>query len=300
MTADTFVAIPAYDEPMVLETVAGALDAATRPVRVGVVLQDDDPEVERKLLDMGADVHAMPTAKARGLGWARATAASMWEDEPWYYQTDGHMTFEAGWDEHFIRQAEALPSRGVLSAHPLDVGDRHPDHVAVSDIYGVTDWGVANGARRMPYWGEHPLAGRTVSAANQFYSSDILQEVPIDPHIMFWGEEHSTALRFWTRAIDIWHPGGRTFVRHKYMHKQRVDDNQYWVRSAARATIQQKRTWRRVDVVFGRREGDLGVYGVGSLRTVAQWERFARVDLKHKHGPEGVAWVSDERWRAGR
>ena len=291
MTADVLVAIPAYDEPDIVSTVQNLLNAAHTTIHVVVILQDDDPTVEHQLTDLGADVHAMQTRQARGCGWARALAVSLWNDEPWYYQCDAHMTFEPGWDAHFIEQAERLPRPGVLSSHPLDTSATDPDLTTVTDIFEITDWGFACGAKNMTVWGNHPLPARALSGANQFMSSCIIQKVPLDPHIMFWGEESGMSLRFWTHGYDLWHPGGRTVVRHKYMHPRRVNEDQYWTRQP-KATSQNERSYARTDALFGRREENLGVYGLGLARTREDWQSFAKVDL---HAGGNV--MPDELWR---
>ena len=292
MAADIFAAIPSYADPDIVRTVKNLLDAARACVRVAVILQDDDPTVEQSLIALGADVHAMRTEQARGCGWARAMAASLWKDEPWYYQCDAHMSFEPGWDTHLIEQAKRMPTPGVLSAHPLDTGATDPNLTAVTDVFGVTDFGTACGARNMPVWGGQPIPGRAVSGANQFMAAHIIQEVPLDPHLMFWGEEAAMALRFWTHGYDIWHPGGRAVVRHKYMHERRVKEDQYWVRKPE-ASTQNARAFERIDVLFGRRSGDLGAYGLGAARTRQQWESFAEVEIDNVGGKA----MKDEVWR---
>ena len=288
-----FVAIPSYDDPDIVATVHNLLDAAATKVRVGVALQDDNPEIGKALCALGADVHAMGTAQARGCGWARAVAASLWEDEPWYYQCDAHMSFDPGWDAHLIEQHSRMPTPGVLSTHPGDINATSTDRTTVTNISRVTPWGFSAGASDLKVWGDVPIIGRAVSGAHQFMDARVIQAIPLDPYLMFWVEQCAMTLRFWSHGYDIWHPGGPPRVRHKYMHERRLNNDQYWNRDKPRASEQHVRSRGRLHVLAGRQPGDLGAYGLGGQRTVAEWQDFAEVDLK----VEGDT-IRDPEWRA--
>ena len=294
MTADVYVSIASYADPDVVQTVRNLLAAADRRIRVGVVLQYDDASQWGELQELGADVHGMHVSDARGCGWARAVGASMWEGEPWFYQCDAHMSFEPGWDSTFIRQCESMPAAGVLSAHPLDTGDLRRVS-CVSDINGVVDHGCLTGVTAIPLQ-DAMLPARMVSGATQFLPSSILQAVPPDPNLMFWGEEQAMALRYWTHGFDLWHPGGPPMCRHRYMHERRVREDQYWVRKWPKAHAQNERAYRRLAVMYERvpeTDDPLGVYGLGAERSLKAWQEFARVDLR-----TGL-WTTDEAWRRG-
>ena len=296
MTAEVFVAIPSYADPDIVETVRSALSTAERTVRVGVVLQDDDPALEPALQALGADVHAMRLDQARGLGWARAIAASLWQGEPWYYQCDAHMRFEEGWDSDFIARVEALPRPGVLSAHPLGLTQDLPGHTTASQVYGVLDHGVRTSGIAVPEWGEQPVPARVLSGANQFMPAEAILRAPPDPWLAFGGEECAQAVRFWTHGLDIWHPGGTPKVRHDYEHHAKREKGQIWVHQPEEFARRHARAVERLSVLYGRTPGDLGVHGLGARRSLEDWCAWAAIDL---HTVDGK-FLADREWRQAR
>ena len=117
VTADIFVMIPSYKDSAILHTVSTFRAHATRKLRFGVFLQDDDP-VRIGFLESAADVDLVVVhpRHARGCAFGRSVCWSMWQGEPWALSVDAHMEAHPGWDKRLITQAEGVGEKCVLSS----------------------------------------------------------------------------------------------------------------------------------------------------------------------------------------
>jgi len=128
---------------------------------------------------------------------------------------------------------------------------------------------------------QEPVAGIHVAGGCLFAPGRLVEAVPYDPHLYFHGEEQSFALRAWTRGWDIFHVPGMPMY-HLYtqpgeqprpMHWSPELDRQRAVRSAALEETARKRLtallWEGVD---------MGAYGLGRERSLADYAAFSGID----------------------
>ena len=233
MTADIFVAIPAYRDPDIVSTVHGVIANALHQCRVAVLLQDDPSTartVGRELEAIGAEVEAREPAPERGVGWARNRLESKWAGEPWFCQCDAHMEFSPGWDAELLRVQHAASSPCVLTGFPPEPGEGPPEGCFE---YGAMDlqfdparsWSrpmQSGGEIAFPFWWAALTArprprqpssdpARHLSTANVLMPSAFMRTVRADPGAIYWGEEHALMMRFWThwiRCPGIQRPAG--------------------------------------------------------------------------------------------
>jgi hypothetical protein len=132
-----------------------------------------------------------------------------------------------------------------------------------------------------------PLKGFHMAAGFIFTHGRFVYEVPYDPHLYFEGEEQTLSVRAWTHGWDIYHTTdvpiyhlystGDVATTHREVHWSPNSDkerNQRWWeldnKSKARMTA------------LLQHNADLGIYGLGNARTLAEYANFSGIDYRSK------------------
>jgi hypothetical protein len=219
---------------------------------------------------------------------------SLYDGEDWFFQVDSHMDFDAGWDEALIAQArELLPGRpGVaISAypHPFVFEGGRPVHKPVTQ--GVLVHVVRSDANfeaghpvlgfiATPVDATQALPGFHLGAGCLFAPGTFVQSFPYDPFLYFHGEEQALALRLFTHGWDIFHMP-RLPVYHLYNTGEAQarplhwDDGQDARRGTKWWTLEDRSRARLHALVSGE---PLGVYGLGDVRSIADYAAFSGID----------------------
>lgn len=297
-----FISVASYCDPVLPFTLRRAVQQARRPEALHFAVIDQSPPGQPPLDDAAlAPAHLsvinIDPLQARGPCWARALAMSLYAGEDWYFQIDSHMDFDPHWDEHLITQALALRAgRGgfVISSYPnaFEFRDGQPVRkLATARVLGHV---VKPGAQFAP---EHPVLGFEAHPCNSttpvrgfhvgagclFSPGDFVQRFPYDPYLYFHGEEQALAARLFTHGWDIFHiPGLPVFHLYRTVGSAAPDRPLHWDAALDR---QRKQTWwtleqhsrARLRGLLQERQ-DLGVYGLGTVRTLADYARFCGVD----------------------
>ena len=278
MTADVFVAIAALSDPDVVETIESIRHAPGRSIRVAVFLQDDDAKTIRALREIDdIDLVHVPTRTARGVGFARAIAASMYENEPWYYQCDSHACFHDNWAEDLIAMADRLDEKAIISTYPRSRECYKPTEITLIEPFLIGDAGLMGRCQDYPasmFDGTCQKA-RLVGGGHFFAPGDFVADIPYDPHMLFAGEEFSVTIRAWTNGYNLYHPNS-TVTYHLYdLEGRRKFIWDYYKQFGERDVF----TKRRVATLLGKDSIDMGVYGLGTARTYASYEEYAGCDM---------------------
>jgi hypothetical protein len=302
-----FISLAAYCDPLLGFTIASALTQASRPERLvfGLVEQQMPEACVRLPVAWQAQVrrvHIHPL-EARGPCWARAIAMSLYQGERWFLQIDSHMWFEPGWDERLIRWGErcaALNPRSLISTYPNAFTMR--DGQPVAEIAGpeLLAFVVRSDQRfhpdhpvlafeAVPVAGREPLPAMHVGGGCLFGPGSLVHELPYDPFLYFHGEEQAFALRAWTRGWDLFQIP-RMPLYHQYirgesprpLHWSPELDARRQVRSAQLTEAAN----RRLAALLW--EGaDLGAYGLGQVRSLADYAAFSGIDYAARRiGPQ--------------
>ncbi|MDB5752932.1 MAG: hypothetical protein JWP65_3353, partial [Ramlibacter sp.] len=233
---------------------------------------------------------------ARGPCWARALAMTLYDGEEWFLQLDSHMDFDPGWDTRLVQQARALgaPARGLaISSYPnafvLEGGRpvRRPTtsgalaHVLKPRASFAPDHPVLP-FEAHPVATQQPVPGFHLGAGCLFAPGRLVQALPYDPWFYFHGEEQALALRLYTHGWDLFHMPGLP-VHHLYnngesgapprpMHWDAAQDSE---REVGWWTLEQRSRARLAALVAGQ---DLGVFGLGGERSLADYAAFSGID----------------------
>lgn len=307
---DIFVQIAAYRDPECKATVDDLFAKADRPeaVAVGIHWQYAAEDGDRPLYDRPyagqVRVVETPYREARGACWARSVAQGLYDGERYTLQIDAHMRFVQGWDTilrglhaDLLRAGWAKP---VLTHYPPDytLDGGFGDVVKKMGFFPMAGGMVRfNRTGHVIEPGGPPLLQPWLAAGFHFADAACIREVPYDPHLYFFGEEVSLAVRLWTHGWDLFNPG-RIVLYHLYKRiKDRASGEVQRTRAVpehctdnAGSTALNRRSFQRVRHLLGMARStdpevvrDIGAYGLGPERTLYQYERFSGLRFSDLH-----------------
>jgi hypothetical protein len=293
-----FVSIASYRDTECQWTVKDLFDKARHPDRVvaGICWQfipeeDADCFVVRTRPEQ-CRVIEVDARESRGVCWARSRIQSLWAGEEYFFQIDAHSRFALHWDEMLVEMLRSCPSeRPVLSTYPatyVPPDKLGPDVVGVLAPREFSDQGVLvlyAGAYSPADLPAVPPPSAFVGAGTIFAPGEVIREVPYDPYLYFLGEEITLAARLWTHGWDIYTPN-KVVVYHEYERRESKrrhwDDHGQWLELS-------RRSERRIRHLLGTEPCtdaqvlvDIDRYGLGSRRSLADYEALAGVDFRRR------------------
>lgn len=312
-----FVSMASYRDPQAGATIAGLFASAAHPdhITVGVCeqLMGAEDEACRITDDYQGRVRVktVDAADAKGAGWARAQAMALHAGEEFILQIDSHMRFEPGWDEALLEmhartgEKDAVISAYLPNYNPPDDRDLSPDLLRVK----VRRLGDAEDAQLIHLTGHFVSPGSPLAGLYHtpfiimnfiFAPASTWQRVPIDPHFLFYGDELSHTARLWTYGINVYQPDRRVAF-HYWQRSDQLPKHHY------RRAEQQRLSLERVRHLLGIAQShnpqaleDIGRYGLGAVRSLESFWRFAGVDLARRHVSDNARnGIWDERAPAG-
>ena len=296
-----FLSIASYCDPLLAFTLQRALATARSPqaLHFGVVEQSpgDWPRLAAQAASPGRLSYVrVDPVDARGPCWARAVAMTLYDGEDWFFQVDSHMDFDPGWDEMLCDSARALMTgrRGaVISSYPNAFVFENGQPVRRNDNDTVLAHVVKRGVdfepghpvlsfEAHPTASSEPLPGFHLGAGCLFGPGSLVQLFPYDPFLYFHGEEQALALRLFTHGWDIFHIP-RLPVFHLYNNAEangparpmHWDADHEAQRSVGWWLFEQRSRGRLAQLVAN---APLGVYGLGRVRSVADYAAFSGID----------------------
>jgi hypothetical protein len=220
---------------------------------------------------------------ARGVGWARSLAATLYDGEDYVLQTDSHMRFVPGWDEKMIAELRRVPSdKPLLSTWAAHYSPDQPLIGGPPVRMRFESWDAAGGPTFgcEPIMDAEPVPTGFICAHLLFADGSFLAEVPNDPYIYFYGEEITTAVRAFTWGWDAFAPG-----QHLLWH--------HWGRTATRVRhwedhdgLAGRHPWQLLETQSRRRvraflqEPPIGRLGCGTVRGYDEFQAFVGLDLR--------------------
>ncbi|WP_313818801.1 GlcNAc-transferase family protein [Cupriavidus sp.] len=247
----------------------------------------------------------VPAMESQGACWARNLIQQQYAGEDYTLQIDSHHRFVHGWDGMAIEMLESLrdeSARPVLTAYlpAFEPRGEDPSCRGEHPTFLIFDRFIAAGAllvasRRIPGWEalEKPLRARFYSGHFAFADGHFATNVQHDPEYFFHGEEISIAVRAFTHGYDLYHPH-RVLAWHEYTRDYRAkvwDD--HTPENRARGLV--KMVWFERDRLSQERNRallgvddvsaagvDFGPYGLGQVRTLAEYETYAGVSFARR------------------
>jgi len=293
-----FISVASYRDPHLQLTLKSAVENANNPdgLFFGIVNQDTARnEIDYSFLPDYSVIKIHPR-NARGVGYARSKAMSLYNGEDYFLQIDSHVQFSKDWDIKSIEQFKTAQEiaghkKIILSSYPgpysLDSNEvfihtvsteEHPVEPTkqIAKLRVDDQWSAVRVPMDNPNSGRPELSS-TVLGAYIFTTGNIVKEVPYDEEISFMGEEICFAMRAWTRGWDIYSPSIPIvyhFYRRNGYPKVWSDDV---VREQNWDQLQEISKEKQRKVLCGIEEG---IMGAGSIRTIKDYESFIGYDFK--------------------
>ena len=296
-----FVSIASYCDPVLRFTLARAIAAARWPDRLhfGIVDQSLPPlpvATPAAVAPARLSYLRMDPVYARGPCWARAIAMSLYDGEDWFFQIDSHMDFDLHWDERLIACARTLMAtrKGIaISSYPnafVFEGNQPVRRASTEKVLAHVVKPGANfepghpvlGFEAQPLELDQPVAGFHLGGGCLFAPGSLAHSFPYDPWFYFHGEEQALALRLYTHGWDIFHvPALPVYHLYNTPDSGAPARPMHW---DASHDAQRARTWWELEQRSRLRLGalvngdDLGVYSLGSERSLADYAAFSGID----------------------
>ncbi len=248
---------------------------------------------------------------AKGPTFGRYMAMLLYRGQKYFLMVDSHNYFIPFWDMVLVRMyndaADLATTKGklVLSHYP----DQYQNMSGF--VYERSTTSFLCRAKYLPDFGYLRLDGVIVpnqprpmrqpwaAAGFLFASASLIEEVPFDPYLdfLFDGEEILYSVRMWTHGWDIFSPNNNVMF-HSYVRQgspkvwsevadwnvrqaQSVKRVQYLLRSVRKGT--QELLVADESMLSSRGRSELRKYGLGSKRSLEDWNRFAGADpMKHE------------------
>lgn len=307
MDSTIVIEVPAYKDPETVPTILSAMAGAANPnrLRFSVCLQDDD-EGKRAALSALPRVRVLyiPEDDAPGLCAARRECHLMYDGEDFVLHVDSHMRFAKYWDIVLIDQAARCGDRrAILSEYcqnyysffddrdDVDVLTRKAlvSGLFVNTSYYQDDTGGLRFCAKKPFPGPNPRRGLFVGGHFIFGQAGNVRVIEPDPQMYFIADEVTIAARYYTHGINVYQPGVRCvyhlYARQDAFRKKGVEVPRFArLERGADGITRKEIEAMRMSQMFGIAECgiDLGSFGLGTERTLAQFETDSGISIKEK------------------
>ena len=285
-----FVQIPSYRDPELPLTIADALEKADAPERLtfGICWQYDEytaGDLEQWLEDDRFRIDEVYYRRSKGCCWARSRINELYRGEAYTLQIDAHSRFGDGWDRRFVEMLESIDApKPLLTTYP-------PGYVKTDD--GGDELNHEVGVQRLKLERHFPdlttrqkgemapdLSGPGpsffIAAGLIFTRGRFCVDVPYDPDLYFAGEEISLAVRAYTSGYDFFYPH-ENLVWHLYDHSAPL----HWSDNPDHHMAHARAIDRLHTLLVGDASG-LGRFGLGTERTVADYEAYSGLDFARR------------------
>lgn len=296
-----FVQIASYRDPELLPTIRDCISKAKYPENLtfGVCWQRDETEsMEEFLDDPRFTILDYPWNVSRGLCWARSEIQKLWKGEKYTLQLDSHHRFLQNWDEELIEMMKLTGSeKPIITTYAGMYQPKDNKLLNVEPYKMVASNFTPSGTimfrpHTIPGWEtlNKPIPARFVSGHYFFTLGIHCEEYKYDPNIYFAGDEISLSIRSYTLGYDLFHPH-KTIVWHEYTREGRT---KHWTDFSPENKdrgIVDKLWWdmdneskRRLRHMLQEEDDniDLGEYGLGTVRTHHDFERYAGISFKNR------------------
>lgn len=287
-----FVSIASYRDAELVPTVRDCLDKARHTDRLHFGICWQHARDERLPDWFSGDQFRILDVDHRdsgGANWARAQVMSLWAGQDWYLQLDSHHRFAQDWDELLLDDmARARSDRAVLTTYGPPYHPADPALTAATPMSMLLNGFTTDGLPRfvpgeIPEWERltRPRRARFLSAHLLFAPSSFIHDVPCDPELYFTGDEAILAVRAYTHGYDLFEPT-RVILWHQYV---RESTPKHWDDHLGDQTAP---AWHQLDTTSRAKmrrifdDENVGPMGLGSRRTLAQYETYAGVSFRHR------------------
>lgn len=315
-----FVQVASYRDPELIPTIVDMVAKAKNKdnLTFGICWQYDETE------DINSFDH-LPNfriskhhySESQGLGWARNITNKLYDGEEYTIQIDSHHRFVQDWDEIVLEdynQALQVSEKPIITTYctPFNPKDCSCKYDPTPCLMSQYEFSADKLLMSMPWYiqdykeRDKVIRARTISGHFYFTSGKFIEEVPYDPDIYFGGytEETTLSVRAFTNGYDFFSPY-RMVMWHEYTRNYRVKHwDDHGTESQTKKTSGERDIYARNKTrqLFGQEDHgiEMGIYGLGSERTLHDYEVYGGFDfkkcriqdytLKVKEPPNPIDW----------
>jgi len=296
-----FVQIASYRDPELLPTIRDCINKAKYPENLtfGICWQRDENEsMEEFEYDSRFKILDYHWSLSKGLCWARSEIQKLWEGEEYTMQLDSHHRFLQDWDVELIKMMNMTGSKKPIITSYAGIYRPSDNQLLNVEPYMMVASNFTPGGtilffpNEIPNWRtlEKPIPARFVSGHFFFTIGKHCEEYKYDPNIYFAGDEISLSIRSYTLGYDLFHPH-KTVVWHEYTREGRVKHWTDFSTENLNLGVVEKPWWemdneskRRLRHMLQEEDNDidLGIYGLGEVRTHKEYEDYAGINFKYR------------------
>jgi hypothetical protein len=296
-----FVQIASYRDPELLPTIRDCISKAKHPENLtfGICWQRDETESMEEFSDDSRftilDYH---WSESKGLCWARSEIQKLWKGEEYTLQLDSHHRFLQDWDVILIDMMKLTGSEKPILTSYASVYNPATNELVTNEPYKmVADKFTPGGTilfrpHPIPDWETltKPVPARFVSGHYFFTLGKHCEEYKYDPNIYFAGDEISLSIRSFTLGYDLFHPHINV-VWHEYTREGRTKHWTDFNEENQKSGVVEKPWWemdneskRRLRHMLQEEDNkiDLGIYGLGNVRTHKEYEDYAGINFEKR------------------
>ncbi len=295
-----FVQIASYRDPELIPTIEDMIKKAKNPQNLtfGLCWQYDSEEP----ITMFDGIEQFRVSKhhyseSEGLGWARHITNTLYDDEEYTLQIDSHHRFVQDWDAIVLedyKQALMVSDKPIISTYVTPFNPKEPEESWIKTPCLMSQYEFSGDRllMSMPWYIQdyktrnRVIRARTMSGHFYFTSGNFIKEVPYDPDIYFGGytEETTLSVRAFTNGYDFFSPY-RMVMWHEYTRNYRVKHwDDHGKESVTKKTSGERDIFARNKTrqLFGTQDYgiDMGIYGLGNVRTLHDYEVYGGFDFK--------------------
>jgi hypothetical protein len=296
-----FVQIASYRDPELLPTIRDCISKAKYPENLtfGICWQRDENESMGEFTnDPRFKILEYHWSWSKGLCWARSEIQKLWDNEEYTLQLDSHHRFLQDWDTELIEMMKMTGSEKPIITSYAGMYRPSDNQLLNVEPYKMVASNFTPGGTILfrPHTIENwqtldkPIPARFVSGHFFFTIGNHCEEYKYDPNIYFAGDEISLSIRSFTLGYDLFHPH-KTVVWHEYTREGRT---KHWTdfNTENLSTGVVEKPWWEMDNDSKRRlrhmlqeednNIDLGIYGLGEIRTHRDYELYAGINFKER------------------
>jgi hypothetical protein len=291
-----FVQIASYRDPELIPTIKDCIDKAKHPENLVFAIgwqHDESENLDEFKNDNRFKIIDIPYKESKGVCWVRHQLNLLYSGEEYCMQLDSHHRFVENWDEQLIEMLKDLQKKG--SKKPLitayipsyepnnDPAARvHEPWMICFDRY-LPEGPIFPTPSVIPNYKKltSPIPARFFSGHFVFTLGSFVKEVVYDPNLYFHGEEINMAVRAYTHGYDLFHPH-KIVAWHYYYRNGAVkqwDDDKIW---NERNNSSHLRTRKLFGMDGEIKNIDFGIFDLGKVRSLEDYERFAGVRFKDR------------------
>jgi hypothetical protein len=292
-----FVALTSFIDPDLRNTILSCVQQAKHPENLsfGLILQynnlpgSDERCVDDLITRYNIRVRKYWYENSLGGCWARKEVSELLNDEQYILQVDCHTRFAKNWDETLIKDLRSTRTKSLISylSPPfyrnkelgVDYFFKYVEDPYIVNVPKMTEITEDYWPKFVGYTNEHHTQGK-IRAVSILYAGFVFapaswyRDVQNDPDHYYTGEEFALSIRSFTHGYDIYQPS-----KIVSWHKSDPDHVHHFKALPTGDELHRKAMVRLRALIEG---GDLGRYGLGTSRSLSDYESFARIDIKQR------------------